>query len=90
MTINRPLGILGKCWSEGNQPSTYKYGLLSSQLMTRVDTGIDVDWSVVRDPLSTQPESSFNSLGYSADFAASSMLPFSVYADFHISSTVTV
>jgi len=52
VAVDRPLGILGKCWSDGNQPSTYKYDLLSSQLMmTRVDTGIDVDRSNVRNSL---------------------------------------
>ena len=51
MALDRPLGILGKCWSDGNQPSTRRYDLLSSQLMTRVYTGIDVDRSNVRDSL---------------------------------------
>ena len=38
---------------------------------------------------STQPESSSDSLGYSADFAATSFLPFSADADINMSSTVT-
>ena len=38
---------------------------------------------------STQPESSSESLGYSADCAAASLLPFSANAEVNISSTVT-
>jgi len=51
VAVDRPLGILGKRWSDGNQPSTYKYDLLSSQLTTQVDTGVDVDRSNVQDSL---------------------------------------
>ena len=51
MAVVRLLGLLGKCRSNGNWPSTYNYGLLSSQLMARVDTGLDVDRSNVRDSL---------------------------------------
>ena len=49
-------------------------------------------WSVDRPgpSASTQPESSSDSLGYSADFAAASLLPFSANAEVNISSTVTV
>ena len=50
-------------------------------------------WSVDRPGPSAstcQPESSSDSLGYSADFAAASLLPFSADAEVNISSTVAL